>query len=286
MKRRMFVLVLAVMMLLGSVTAYADTSGGIAGAPSHEHYYGKSETVLCPTEAKTGILRYYCTGKVDGKACTGYKDELIPELPDVYVSKFRHEDAGLCTRITIAKAAEAVGDELGLTIPDWIGKQMAAQYNYNWEDAYIKQRALEFKAEDVGIGTFDSKVNSYSITVPVSTITACEENGAVVVYLTTGAAMLRLGKDATAALVEQAKESIGVQASRDDEELNVELLVDGKVVSVPNGVEMLYWVKDAGDQETASEELLAGVDYMNFDTEGEFDLIYVESLNGVVNCNK
>lgn len=277
MKKRVFVFVLAFMMLFGTVTAYA--------APAHEHYYGKSEVILYPTEAKNGVLRYYCTGKVDGKDCTAYTDELIPELPDVYVSKFRHEDEGLCTRITIAQSAKIVGDEQNLTVSKWNGKQLADQYAYNWEDDHIKQRALEFKVEDVGIGTFNDKVKSYSITVPVAAITECEEDGGVVVFLTTGAAMVRLGKDATAALVEQAKETIGVQAGCDGDELTVELLVDGEVVATPNGVEMLYWVKDAGDEDTVSAEVLASVDYMNFDTAGDYDLIFVKALNGVVNCN-
>ena len=288
MKKRFLVLTLAAVMLFGTVsgiggfaTAYADTPA----TSTHTHVYGSSEIILYPTEAKNGVMRYYCTAKKDGKACGAYYDELIPDLPDVYVSKFRHKDDGLNTRITIAQDSKVVGDELSLTFSKWNAKLMADQYHYNWEDSHIRTRSLEFKVEDVGIGTFNKKVKNYSLTVPVTAITGCEEDGAVVVYLTTGAAMVRLGKDATAALVENAEESIGIQASCDGDKLNVELTVDGKVVDTPNGVEMLYWVKDAGDEETASEKLLASVDYMNFDTDGDFDLIFVESLNGVVNCN-
>ena len=42
---------------------------------------------------------------------------------------------------------------------------------------------------------------------------------------------------------------------------------------------MLYWVKDAGNTETASEQVLNSYKYSNFKLEGEFDLIFVESIS-------
>lgn len=289
MRRRIFTLCLLAALLLASIpgTAHAS-SGAVAAGPSSvpsiqacAHKYGKPDVLAEPTEAKNGLLRYYCTVK----GCKHYFDEAIPALPTVYVSKFRHKEAGLCTRITVAQKGDIVGDTMTCTMERWNGKLMADQYEYNWEDDHIKQRFLEFKVKDVGIGTFDKKVSSYSLSVPVNAITACEENGDVVLFLTTGAAMIRLSKDATSSLVSQAKESIGVKVSCDGKELNAEILADGKAVPAPNGVEMLYWVKDAGEMETVSNEVLARVDYKNFNTKGDFDLIFVESLNGVVNCS-
>ena len=136
------------------------------------------------------------------------------------------------------------------------------KYLYQWEGENIKGRSLEFKAKDLGIGSFDTKATEYKLTVPVNAITNCDENGNVVVYLTTGAAMIRLSEDATAALVAQAKDSIGVYVKSSDDEIVADILVDGESVAAPDGVEMLYWVKDAGDKDTISKDVANSEKYM------------------------
>lgn len=292
MKKRILTLALAVVMVLASfsdlngfVTAYATSSVAPSDSYTCTHKLA-SEYDPALTESKGGIIRYYCTEKIDGEACPYYYEVAVPRLPDVYVSKYRHSEDGLRARITVAQNYSVVDGKVSITMEDWLASQMKDKYAYEWESENVRGRSIEFKAKDVGIGTFDSKVKEYSLTVPVAAITACDEKGGVVVYLTTGAAMVRLSEDATAALIEQAKESIGVKVSCENDELNVELMADDEAVSAPNGVEVLYWVKDAGDAETASKELLSSEKYMSFATNGDFDLILVESLNGVVNCNK
>ncbi len=273
MKKRVFLSTLVLALLLSSlmsVSAFASPPN----ATGHKHHYGDPELILAPTEGKNGVLRYYC----EEKDCDAYYDEAIAPLPTVYVSKFRDADEGLMSRITVAQKTNVVGDEMILTMARWNGKLMADQYGYNWEDDHIKKRSLEFKAKDVGIGTFDDKINSYTLKVPVGAITACEEDGSVVLYLTTGAAMIRLDENATAALIAQAKETIGVRVTKDGDTVKAEILVDDKVVPAPSFTEMLYWLKDAGDKETAPASVLGSPEYMNFDTEGDFDLIFVENL--------
>ncbi len=289
MKKRVFLLSLVVIMLLsGFSIAYAsDISVGSGGASGSDHcctYYDGKYTVIVPrTEGKDGIIRYFCD---DYKNCNSYYDEAIPRLPDVYVSKFRHAEAGLCAKITVAQKYSIKNGEINISMENWFASQMSDKYNYNWEGENIRKRSVEFKAKDVGIGCFNDEVNTYTLSIPLHAVTDCDENGAVVVYLTTGAAMIRLSEDATAALLEDAKESIGVVVSSDGDKVCAQLLADGEEVDAPNGVEMLYWVKDAGDMETAPENVLNSHKYMNFKFDGDFDLIYVESLNDIVNCNK
>ena len=252
------------------VTAHA------ASDSAHKHEYTKSEIVVKPTETQCGVIRYYCK---DVKTCGSYCDKKIAPLPDVYVSKFRHSESGLCARITVAQKYTVNNGEINVTMHEWYASQMSDKYNYDWECENVRQRSVEFKAKDVGIGYFNDEVNSYTLTVPVEALTDCDDNGALVVYLTTGVAMVRLAEDATSALVKSAKESIGVKAIRNGDDINIELLVDGKAVDAPSGVEVLYWLEDAKDVETASKDILKTAKYMNFDTSGEFDVIYTESLN-------
>ena len=271
---------------LAAVMLFSIMPGRTAHATSdfaHKHEYTKSKVIVAPTEAECGITRYYCK---DVKTCGSYCDKKTAPLPDVYISKFRHSESGLCARVTVAQKYTVSNGELNITMEDWFATLMEELYNCYWEGENIRQRAIEFKAKDVGVGYFNDKVDSYSLTIPVDALTDCKKNGGLVVYLTTGAAMVRLAEDATSALIENAKDSIGVKASLNGDEIDVELLVDGKAVNTPTGVEVLYWLEDAKDVETASEEVLKTAKYMNFDTSGEFDVVYIESLNGVVNCNK
>ena len=280
MKKRILFLALAAVMLLSTISgvcapvAYAKESE----KPSHTHSY-KSKVILQPTEAAGGIICYYCI-------CGDYFEEEVPPMPAVYVSKYRNNDDVLCARFTVAQEYKIKDGAIDIRMENWFASQLVDKYNYKWENENVRQRAVEFKAQDVGIGYFNDKVNSYTLKVPVQPLTKCDENGGLVVFLTTGAAMVRLSEDATSALVAQAKETIGVKVSRDGDNLNIDLLVDGKAVEAPNGVEVIYWVKDAKDAEPASDEILESSKYMNFETDGDFDIIYTESLNGIVNCNK
>lgn len=287
MKKRILLLALVVAMLLGTFgVSYAD-DGAPEGTtpPSHTHTYKNDNCaqILAPTEGKNGVLRHYCD---TFDVCNGYYDEATPRLPNVYVSKFGHDNKGLCTRITAHQRYEIINGEINIFMEDHNANLIGHQYNYNWQDDIIKLRSIEFKARDVGVGYFNKDVDTYSYSIPLRAVTDCEEDGGVIVYLTTGAAIVRLSEDATAELIEDAEESIGVVVTRDGDEVSAKLLVDEEEVEAPNGVEMLYWVKDAGDRETAPAKVLRSHDYKNFYLKGDFDLIFVESLNGIVNCDK
>lgn len=269
MKKRVLLLSLVVAMLLSCF--------GVAFADSHTHTYtkGKCAQILQPTEGKNGVLRFYCD---DFDTCKGYIDEATPRLPNVYVSKFRDSEKELCTRITAHQRYEIVDGELSLFMEDHNANLIGHQYIYNWQDDIIEHRAIEFKARDVGVGYFNKNVDTYSLAIPLRAVTDCRIDGKVVVYLTTGAAIVRLSEEATAALLEDAKESIGVVVTRNGDEVAAQLTVDGEEVASPDGVEMLYWVKDAGNKETAPAEVLKSRKYVNFKLDGDFDLIFVESL--------
>lgn len=269
MKKRVFLLSLLVAMLLSCF--------GVAFAEAHTHTYNefKCAQILQPTEGKNGVIRFYCD---DYDNCKGCYDEATPRLPNVYVSKFGHDEKGLCTRITAHQRYEIMDGELNIFMEDHNANLIGHQYNYNWQDALIKERAIEFKARDVGVGYFNDKVDTYSLSIPLRAVTDCEEDGAVIVYLTTGAAIVRLSEEATAALLKDAEESIGVVVTRDGDEVNAKLMVDDEEVATPDGVEMLYWVKDAGDKETAPVKVLQSHKYKNFHLDGKFDLIFVDAL--------
>lgn len=277
--KRLLITTLAVIMMVGSVVGIGGFETAYADSPivvTCEHEYTKSWLLLEPTESKNGVRRYFCKNFC---TCGGYYDEYLERLPNVYVNKFRHYEDGLSTRITAHQTYKILDGELNISLGNWNTTLLTSQYNYNWQDSSIKNRAIEFKASDVGVGYFNSNVKSYSLSIPLRAVTECDKDGAVVVYLTTGAAIVRLSEEATAALAKDAEESIGVVVKRNGDEVSAQLTVDGKDVAAPAGVEMLYWVKDAGNTETASEQVLNSYKYSNFKLEGEFDLIFVESLS-------
>ncbi|MBQ7896509.1 MAG: hypothetical protein IJ364_08165, partial [Oscillospiraceae bacterium] len=100
MKKRVLFLAMALVMLLGSFsTAYA----------AHTHEI-KSKYSVKPTEAKKGIICYYCKDK----DCDYYYEVEVPRLPDIYVNKYRHSTDGLRARITAAQNFTAKNGEINI----------------------------------------------------------------------------------------------------------------------------------------------------------------------------
>jgi len=261
-----FILTVILLCSLFSVSAFAASD-----STAHTHNYTACELVASPSEGNYGILRFYCS-------CADYYDVLLEPLPTVYVSQYRNDAAELCSRIIIAQEGIASGKTLTATMAEWNATQAAAKYSEHAVDGHTKHQFVEFKVKDVGIGSFNEKITDYTLTIPVSCITSCVEDGKLALHLTTGAAMIYLPEEATAALVNQAKDSIGVKVTVSDGKPVAQLLVDGKDAAAPAGVEMLYWVKDAGDQETASGSVLNSTQFADFRDGSKFDLMYSDTL--------